>query len=693
MSESLVALHKYFGFTEFRPGQQEVIKQVLAGQDVLAVMPTGLGKSLCYQLPALMMSGVTLVISPLVALMKDQVDSLHTRDLHQVTFLNSQLNSTEHRQRLYGIRQGEYKLIYIAPERLRSQSFSSLLPDISLAMLVVDEAHCISQWGHDFRPDYLYLQEFIDNIDVRPKVLALTATATLKVQQDILKRLGMEKAIKVITGSDRPNLYFSARRLENIDAKLQALAAIMDGEKGSGIIYTATRKDTEKVAEFLVSQLGLKAAAYHAGMSSQKRVAVQEAFIQGRCAVVVATNAFGMGIDKHNIRFVVHFSIPASVEAYYQEVGRAGRDGKKATCTLFYTPRDRALQEWMINNDVLTREHLVIFWKAYTKNLHDGRSTLNLFNLETAGLDENKLRLVVGVLERLGVIVLIERNTEYLEVASGSAAMNPQAAQAVLQESQRRQVERRNKLSFLVNWVHAGRCRREVLLNYFGEKFKTPAAVSDKGVVQDALSKSQYCCDNCTHTTAEKIMSLEPLEILRGAQQLQRGVGRKKLAAILQGSKAKDIIAQDYHLLSCYGKLKQIAVTNILAMVDRLLGDGYLVVVGEQYPVLELTPAGREAILLGKPLPLPIDMQIKTAEIQLDSALLIALKEYRSSLAVKNKRPPFHFFHDQVLKEIAGLKPVSLEKLALITGIGPKKLADYGRDLLTIIGYYSKDRK
>ncbi|AEF95310.1 ATP-dependent DNA helicase, RecQ family [Desulfotomaculum nigrificans CO-1-SRB] len=677
MAQLLAALNKYFGFTDFRPGQREVVEQVMAGQDVLAIMPTGQGKSLCYQLPGFMLPGITLVISPLVALMKDQVDSLHTRKLHQATFLNSQLTPEEHRQRLAGIRQGKYKLIYVAPERLRTRSFSALISDMPLDLLVVDEAHCISQWGHDFRPDYLYLREFIQGLARRPRVLALTATATPRVQQDILQQLGIEQAVKVVAGSDRPNLYLAARRLASGQAKLQALTLVLAGLSGSGIIYTATRKETEEVAAFLISQLKLPAAPYHAGMTPEQRAAVQESFINGEYPVVVATNAFGMGIDKQDIRFVIHYSMPASIEAYYQEVGRAGRDGQPATCTLLYTPRDRALQDWMINNDALTREHLVIFWKAYQRGWRNGRSILDINELAAAGLDENRLRLVAVGLERHGVISLVERNAEYLEIESGPREMDAKIARAILRQSERHQFDRRTKLQALVNWIHTGSCRRRVLLEYFGERVKQPAG---------------RCCDNCTaNSSGEEEYSFEPLEVLRCLQQLPRGVGRKKMAAILRGAKEKDIIERDYHLLPHYGKLKHLTGTAVLAMIDRLLGDGYLMASGDQYPVLELTPKGWEAISLGNPLPVPPEVEQSPPKPanhinqRLDEVLLAALKEYRSGLARQNNKPAFIFFHDRVLEEIARQKPDSLAALGQIPGIGPQKLARFGQDLLDLI--------
>ncbi|MTI79302.1 MAG: ATP-dependent DNA helicase RecQ [Firmicutes bacterium] len=687
MAELLAALHKYFGFKDFRPGQLDVIEKVMDRKDVLAVMPTGRGKSLCYQLPGLMLPGVTLVISPLVALMKDQVDSLHTRNLHQVTFLNSQLTWEEQKERLKGIKQGDYKIIYVAPERLRTRSFNNLIKEIPLSLLVVDEAHCISQWGHDFRPDYLYLREFIKNMDNRPRVLSLTATATPKVQQDIMNQLGIDKAAKVAAGSDRPNLYLEARKMDGGSAKLLALANFFNEEKGSGIIYTATRRDTDEVAQFLISQLNINAAPYHAGMDSEQRVAVQEGFLNGTHPVVVATNAFGMGIDKHDIRFVIHYSIPSSLEAYYQEVGRAGRDGKPAQCLLFYVPRDRALHQWMIDNDSITREHMVIFWKAYQRGLHDGRSVIYLNELDRAGVDENRLRLLVGALERSGVISLIDRNGECLEVETGFTEMGPQIAQLILSDSQKRQSDRRDKLAVMVNWINSGRCRRTVLLEYFGENLG---------------DKPENCCNNCTSDNEEEEYSFAPLEILRCVKELRIGVGRKKLASILQGSKAKDIIERDYHLVTYYGKLKNFKSNAILAMIDRLLGDGYLITDGE-YPVLELTSKGWEAISMGNPMSVPMEVFQNKATVRMkgtitsstnvveyDKELLTALKEYRGSLAKQEQKPPYIFFNDQVLEELARHKPKTMDSLKQIPGIGSKKLSDHGKDLLAIIGYHKK---
>lgn len=362
------ALRRHFHFDRFRPGQKEVIEGVLGGGDVLAVMPTGSGKSLCYQLPALLLPGLTLVISPLVALMKDQVDNLHERKLFQATLLNSQIGVEEYRLRMQGIRGGGYKLIYVAPERLRNKNFFELVSDLGLDLLVVDEAHCLSQWGHDFRPDYLWIADFYKRLPKRPRIMALTATATPQVQQDIITQLDIPGAGRVATGSDRPNLYITARRTAGEREKQAALQEFLRGRRGSGIIYAATRKESEQVAAWVRDYLGLASACYHAGLSSAERTRVQEAFIREEAEVVVATNAFGMGIDKANIRYVAHYSLPSSLEAYYQEIGRAGRDGLPAHCLLLFSLKDVRLQEWIISNDAVKRADLAAFWRICARH-------------------------------------------------------------------------------------------------------------------------------------------------------------------------------------------------------------------------------------------------------------------------------------------------------------------------------------
>ena len=339
------ALQRYFGFTDFREGQAEVIESVLAGQDAVVVMPTGGGKSLCFQLPAMMIDGVTLVISPLIALMKDQVDALAARSI-PTTFINSSLTYAETNRRLSKLRMGEYKLVYVAPERFRSEAFMETIAETKVRLFAVDEAHCISHWGHDFRPDYLKLKQAVEALG-RPQVIALTATATPQVRADISEQLGLTDPHVSVAGFDRPNLALRVLHTGTDKEKIEAIKRIISASNGSGIIYTATRKSVEQVAAKL-KLTGLGVEMYHGGMEEGERTRAQDSFMRGDAQAIVATNAFGMGIDKPDIRFVVHFHLPGSIEAYYQEVGRAGRDGMPAECLLLFNYADTRTQQFFI---------------------------------------------------------------------------------------------------------------------------------------------------------------------------------------------------------------------------------------------------------------------------------------------------------------------------------------------------------
>ncbi|MGI8656882.1 MAG: RecQ family ATP-dependent DNA helicase [Pyrinomonadaceae bacterium] len=346
IEEALRALHTHFGFKSFRAGQEEVIRAVLEGHDTIVVMPTGGGKSLCYQLPALMNERATVVVSPLIALMKDQVDALHARNL-PATFINSSIPFEEQKARINGVRQGLYKLVYVAPERFRSQHFVETLREANISLFAVDEAHCVSQWGHDFRPDYLRLKQTVEAIG-RPQIIALTATATPDVRSDISEQLGLRSPLAFVSGFDRPNLSIKIVHTQKEREKIahtKALAARYTN--GSGIIYTSTRKAVEQVATRL-HDAGLNVVAYHAGMEDAARARAQDAFMSGQAQMIVATNAFGMGIDKPDIRFVTHYQMPGSMEAYYQEIGRAGRDGLPSTCALLFNYADKRTQDYFI---------------------------------------------------------------------------------------------------------------------------------------------------------------------------------------------------------------------------------------------------------------------------------------------------------------------------------------------------------
>ncbi|ERJ11957.1 DNA helicase RecQ [Haloplasma contractile] len=346
MRRILDVLKQYYGYESFRKGQEELINNILNGRDVLGIMPTGGGKSICYQIPAQLLDGITIVISPLISLMKDQVDTLTDMGI-KAAYINSTLSSEEFDRVLKNAKSGDYKLIYVAPERLETRSFIDFLEHVNISMVAVDEAHCVSQWGHDFRPSYRRISELIDRLTIRPIIAAYTATATEEVKQDIIKLLNLTDAFVLTTGFNRENLYFEVEKPQN---KFRTLRKYLNQhKKESGIIYCSTRKTVESVTDKL-NLLGFNATKYHAGVPEHERTANQEDFIYDRKQIMVATNAFGMGIDKSNIRYVVHYNMPKNMEAYYQEAGRAGRDGLESECVLLFSASDIVTNKFLISN-------------------------------------------------------------------------------------------------------------------------------------------------------------------------------------------------------------------------------------------------------------------------------------------------------------------------------------------------------
>ena len=331
-------LKKVFGYDSFRPGQEEIVSRLLAGQDVLAVMPTGAGKSICYQVPALLLPGITIVVSPLVSLMKDQVGTLVQAGV-AAAFLNNSLTDNQKALMLHRAREGWYKIIYVAPERLEMPGFQRFAQERPISMVTVDEAHCISQWGQDFRPSYLRIKAFVDGLPSRPVVGAFTATATAHVRDDIREQLALQKPYEVTTSFDRPNLYFETRRALPSQKPKELLDLVLKEGSNAGIVYCSTTRQVDETTRLLQSR-GIRAAAYHAKLDADTRRKNQDDFLYDRVQVMVATNAFGMGIDKPNVRFVIHYNMPKDLESYYQEAGRAGRDGQPARCTLLYSGTD-----------------------------------------------------------------------------------------------------------------------------------------------------------------------------------------------------------------------------------------------------------------------------------------------------------------------------------------------------------------
>jgi ATP-dependent DNA helicase RecQ len=408
-------MRRVFGFPGFRDGQEEILESVLAGEDALVIMPTGGGKSLCYQVPAFLGSGITLVVSPLIALMKDQVDSLRVLDLPAAA-IHSLIGLKDQEEILVQMAAGAFKLVYVSPERLHNRLFQETLRHCALDRVAVDEAHCISQWGHDFRPDYLRIGQALNRLG-RPQTVAFTATATQKVRIDIIEQLGLRAPRQFITGFDRRNLFWEVAAVRNERQKVGVIQDRLASIKGAAIVYTGTRKNVDRLVGKL-RRAGLQAAGYHAGLEESQRTRVQDDFMTGRTNLVVATNAFGMGIDRSDIYVVIHHSFPGTIEAYYQESGRAGRDGSPATCLLLYSPADRILQEFFIESRYPPREDVLT---VYERLRGRPEEVIWLTYREIAELGEKKISepavfSCVKILEDAGVLRRLQRYDNQAEL-------------------------------------------------------------------------------------------------------------------------------------------------------------------------------------------------------------------------------------------------------------------------------------
>ncbi len=469
-------LRQRFGFDSFRPGQEEVVRALLSGRDGLLVMPTGAGKSLCFQLPALMMEGTTLVVSPLIALMKDQVDALRARRI-PATFLNSTLTAQEHQRRLANLRAGRYKLVYVAPERFRNPRFREALAAIQPAMLAIDEAHCISAWGHDFRPDYLNLGEVVAQLPPSVRLLAVTATATERIRHEILAQLQMGRGERqppevFVTGFERPNLSLNVTPVRTHQEKLERLLRILESYR-TGVVYCSTRRMVERVQTLLADQ-GIQALAYSGAMDDATRTQVQEAFMRRAVAVVVATNAFGMGVDRSDIRFVVHWDVPGSIEAYYQEVGRAGRDGAPAWCELFFNAADVHTQSFFIEGANPPPDHVYELYatirNACAQGEGGGISLSPAAWAERAGLRSPlTVRTLVALFERHGLLTRHRPIGTLYSIITVPREVDGDALRAICTLLHRKASADRERLRQMLDYVATDHCRHRYLLRYFGE--------------------------------------------------------------------------------------------------------------------------------------------------------------------------------------------------------------------------------
>jgi ATP-dependent DNA helicase RecQ len=637
-------LQSVFGLDHFRPGQREVIEDILANHDVLCVMPTGAGKSLCYQLPAVLKKGLTIVVSPLISLMEDQVQQLRDEGI-SAAVLNSTLTASMRRQTMAELEAGFEGLLYVAPERFFAADFAALMPRLKPTLFVVDEAHCVSSWGHDFRPEYSRLADVREQWDW-PTTIALTATATGQVRRDIVTQLGLREPRVYVTGFDRPNLRYESKNLTKETEKDEELVHRVQAETGSGIVYCATRKATEEAAELLKRCCpGRPIFVYHGGMEMSERSENQEAFMQTAGAVCVATNAFGMGINKPDIRFVLHYNLPGTLEAYYQEAGRAGRDGRPSKCVLLYSFKDRKIQEFFID--------------------HIGEPP--------PGAPEP------------------------------TELPDPQTIVELKEHA-------RKKLDLMLSYARTFRCRRQMILDYFGDTAEIADCTcdacragkgdSDEGDQQVDLSRE---VDEETTTLVRKLLS--------AIARMRAQFGAATVAECLAGSESERMLRWRLHELSVYGLLKQYQVKQIVAMLHRLMESGLARQRdpdGVKFrPVVELTTAGVE-VMRGtqKPPATLADLMPRASsryaraggnravraitedlpDLDDEAALRFErLRAARTRLAREKSMPPYVICHDSTLKLIAARAPADIMQLGRIKGMGPAKVSQYGEALLAAV--------
>ena len=585
--DARAALRQVFGFDDFRPGQREAVEAAAASRDVLVVMPTGAGKSLCYQLPALMRDDLTIVVSPLVSLMQDQVEALERARPGCVGLVNAQQDPGVNRATVDRAVRGEHRLLYVAPERFSSPAFLEQIRGARVGLFVVDEAHCVSQWGHDFRPDYFRLADAARWLGAQA-IVASTATATPQVAADIAARLALQDPVKVSTGFDRPNLSFAVVPARSKADKERRLIAALEAEGAlPAIVYAGTRARTDELADRLRGALDRPVLAYHAGLSRDARADAQRRFMSGAVDVVVATNAFGMGVDKADVRTVCHEAVPGSVEAYYQEAGRAGRDGRPSKAFLFAESRDKGLHVFFIQRGELTEQDIVRVARRLLQGVEGGRYDVAVADLVAGDCAEDQVRAIIGILARVGVLQPAPSTPDRArgrQLASFDARMRA-AARTLAGEAQR---IRWRQYRSVWGFVESSSCRRAALLHHFGDDAPPAPEVPCCDVCEPSLVPAAP--ERVVRRSAAAgggVLDLDTaiLEVIDTAEPT---VGRTRAVEILRGGRSKVVAKHSYDGLPGYGAFAHLRNEDVLARVDELIAAGRLRSTGGHYPKLEV---------------------------------------------------------------------------------------------------------
>ena len=655
---ALGALKRYFGYDSFRPGQSGLVDAILAGRDVLGVMPTGAGKSVCYQIPATLLPGVTIVISPLISLMRDQVDALNDAGI-PAAYVNTTQGGDEQAMVLAQAAQGDIKLLYVAPERLETERFRNFATRVPISLVAVDEAHCVSQWGQDFRSSYLGIGEFIAGLPARPTVAAFTATATERVRRDIIGILGLNAPQVTVTGFDRENLYFDVLKIETKYKAAWVARYVAEHPDESGIVYCATRKETEALAAALnhtvpalrgaaggsaadsVMRDGPVAVAYHGGMPADVRNQAQRDFVTDAVPVVVATNAFGMGIDKSNVRYVIHHNMPESIEAYYQEAGRAGRDGEPSRCTLLWN-----------ESDIVTRRRL-------------------------------------------------------LDMDNDNERLTPEERETV-------RMSKRRLLDGMIGYCRTTDCLHVYMTRYFGENTSRTGTCTGGCTNCDSTFETLDVTDiarsisRCVHDAMYDYDD----QGRPTCGPVRQGLGSGKIVAILRGSKAKDLIARHLDRCPSYGRLHDAPEVRIRDVLSQMATDGFLSIAEGRLPIVgfgqraaetvapefryEIKRVERKAAGAGTGVTSRTDSSSKSAASDgpalgsyapddENETLFQKLRELRLSIARENSLPPYMVFNDRTLRDMARLCPITDAQFLAVNGVGDSKLAKYGKRFMEAI--------